>query len=397
MATSRGPRVRVAPSIYRDNIGYAVQVAVGTHPHKQRAEKRFPFGTAFEVMRDWRDAVRPKLRRRVPVRPGDATLADDIARYLRGPIALGHPETRAAELRAWVPHVGHRRRETITTLDLERCLVAWRAQGVAAGTCNHRRNALIQLWRALDGVEAPNPAAATTHFREPSGDPREVRTQDLDDLVAAMPPSRTRAFYRLFAETGWPPARIRRMREADVAWSPPAGAYLEDRRKGRGTAGRFFPVSARGLEALREFHEARAYGGVTRSSVKVVFDRARLAVNTRRAAWAVAMAILDPAIDLGDRPVEPAIPDGVRPYDARHTVGAQVYRQTGDIYATAELLGVSVDTALRYTRAAVPDRMRVAADALDAIRGPARANTPLERPLPAKGRVATATTSAKRR
>jgi integrase len=325
-------------------------------------------------MRGWRDEARVKLRKRVPPKPGDATLADDVTRYFQGSVGVQFPTTRKTELQAWVAKFGTRKRAELSALDLDRCLLTWREKGVAESTCNHRRNALIQLWWALDGRadadgrETPNPAKLTTHFREPSGEPHELPTADLDDLIAVMPASKTRAFFRLFVETGWPPARIRRLREAQIRWAAPAGAYLEDRRKGRVTAGRFFPVTARGLEALRAFHAAGGYGGVTRASLKIVFDRARARVNAARAAAK-----------------KPPIAATVKPYHARHTIGAQVFRRTGDIAGAAEFLGVTIQTALRYTRAAVPDRMRVAAAALDDIRGPS-VPEPAVPPVSTKGR-----------
>lgn len=352
----RGARTKIAPCIYKDRTGYAVQVRIGSGATRKSIEKRFPLGTRLEVLKTERDEARAQLRKARPAPRGRlATFADDVEEYIARPSRLESPETRRAELAAWVKVIGQRRRADITTEDLDEVLGAWFARGVSPHTLNHRRNAAIQLWAALDGRQAPNPARQTAHFRTDSGRAAEIPQDALAALIAAMPKSKARAFYRLFAETGWPPARIRRIERDDVDWKG-ASVYLVDRRKGKGTPGRAFPLSRRGLEALREFHALDAYGGVVRATVLVVFRRAQARVNAGRALCTCANRL-------------PAIPDDVVPYHARHTIGAQIFRRTGDIYGTAEFLGVSVETALRYARAAVPDRMRAAADALDALRG----------------------------
>jgi integrase len=355
MPRKRGARVRVAPNLYRDDRGYSVSVCVGTGEQRRSKEKRYPFGTDFADMKRWRDDTRKALRTKMPrtIASGAAgSLKRAIAQYLPTVKAMASLESRTCDLDAWVPAFGHRRRPQITSLELDAQLHQWRANGVAASTCNHRRNALIQLWRTLDGAEAPNPAVHTTHFREPSGEAREIPQDALDELIASMPRSKTRAMYRVVAETGWPPQRVRDLK-AEHLHLDDARVFLVGRKKGSGTEGRAYSLTPRAVDALREFVELNAWGGVSKESIYTVFMRAIRRCNRARAAE--------------NRPL---LPETWRPYDAKHTFGAQAFRLTGDITAVAETMDISEETALRYVRAAVPDRMKILTAAMAQARGP---------------------------
>jgi site-specific recombinase XerD len=137
--------------------------------------------------------------------------------------------------------------------------------------------------------------------------------------------------------------------------------FVLGRRKGHGTASRTLPLTAGGVRAFAEYAKQSAFatidsetgalrpGGVARATLFLVFSRALEALNTVRSRAAL------PPLQL-------------RPYDARHAFGAAVYRQTGDIRAAAELLDVSLETAMRYTMGAVPDRLRTVVATLDGAR-----------------------------
>jgi len=52
------------------------------------------------------------------------------------------------------------------------------------------------------------------------------------------------------------------------------------------------------------------------------------------------------------------LPPRCHPYDLRHSFGSEMYRQTGDIRAVAELLQhATLDMTKRYTKGAVSERV----------------------------------------
>jgi integrase len=344
----------VAPNVYRDAIGYACVVSVGSGATRRSKEKRWPHGTDLGIIKRWRDETRRALRSKRPtlgdLAAGPGTLASAVTRYLPNIAALESRESRLCDLRAWEPAFFHRKRAGISSTELDAQLHDWRSSGVAASTCNHRRNALIQLWRTLDGQDAPNPAEHTTHFREDTGEPRDLEPSDLQAIVDAMPRSKSSAMFRVFVETGWAPARIRRLKPQHLRLDD-AQAVLVSRRKGQGTDARAYPLTPQAVEALRDFVELCAWGGVSKEALYTVFQRAVARVNKERRA-----------ADL------PLLPADIRPYDARHTFGTMAWKLTGDPQAVAELMDVSMDTVMRYIRGAVPDRLRVVTAAIAASR-----------------------------
>jgi len=354
MPRNRGARVRVAPNIYRDKIGYSVAVTVGTGELRRSKEKRYPPHTDFAIMKEWRESTRKALRHALPRRHqghDTGTLGAAVKRYLPNIKALASKESRLCDLEAWKKEFWYTPRTKMTTALIDAELHRWRAAGVAASTCNHRRNALIQLWRTLDGPDAPNPAEHATHFREEQGAPRDLDPSDLDEIVNSMPPSKTRAFYRVFCETAWSPARIRLLKPQHLKLDE-AQAYLLPRRKGQGTDGRVYPLTPRAVAALREFVELKAWGGVTKEALYTSFQRAVKRVNAARLA--------------ANRPL---LPPAIRPYDARHTFGTEAWKVSSDPQAVAELMDVSMDTVMRYIRGAVPDRLKAVTAALAKSRG----------------------------
>jgi integrase len=274
--------------------------------------------------------------------------------------------SRRSDLRAWLPRFGDRRRHTLTAAELNQQLHDWREAGVAAATCNHRRRALIALFDALDrpapGEDATtrrssNPARQTDAMRPPALEARDIDAATRRQLLRAMYPGKARAMWGVMSETGLPPARIRLLRAEDVDLEARA-VFVLGRRKGHGTASRTLPLTAAGVRAFAEYAKQSAFatmdpetgalrpGGVARATLFLVFSRALEALNTVRARAGLA-------------------PLQLRPYDARHAFGAAVYRQTGDLRAAAELLDVSLETAMRYTMGAVPDRLRTVVATLD--------------------------------
>jgi integrase len=104
--------------------------------------------------------------------------------------------------------------------------------------------------------------------------------------------------------------------------------------KGRGTKPYTLPLSPAATAALKAMDTESAWGKFQSAVMALVWKRA-----VKRSH----------------------LPKGTVPYDLRHSFGTAVYRATGDLLATKELLGhASMKMTERYTRAAVPARQKIA-------------------------------------
>jgi len=154
---------------------------------------------------------------------------------------------------------------------------------------------------------------------------------------------------RVVTHTGYPPARVARLTPNDVDWET-AAVFLVGRRKGQGTKSERARVSVDGLAALRAYFRFFPKGGaVAKTSWIVAFHKAVATVNRQRALSGRA-----------------PLPEGLRPYDLRHSFGTKLYEETGDLSAVARTLGCSMETAQRYTLGAVPAQVDKAIAAMNA-------------------------------
>ena len=338
--SQRRKRKRVSEGVYRDQWGFSASVRGGG----QRAEKRFPPGTSLKTIKAWRDETRVSLRKAAG-RATRSTFANDAAQYLLAVGAMPTFRQRRRDIRLWIAEFGQRRRDSITTPEIDTLLSRWLGSGLAASTVKHRRTALLHLWHRLDGTDAANPVRRSLMPVEPEPEPRGLPYSTVQKILGAMPDqgqaikgqardaaSKTKTRFALMAYTGFSPATIMRLRPHDVRWD--AGAvFVRGRRKGKGTKGQTIPLTSAGLSALRRFDELDCWGPFSTSSAWKSFQTACRKVGL----------------------------SGLRPYDLRHTFGTAVYAATGDLRATQKLLGhASRTTTDRYTLAAVPERLQVA-------------------------------------
>ena len=235
----------------------------------RRVEKRFPPSTPLRDIKAWRDEARVRLRSGSGT-AARSTFANDAARYLLSVRAIPTFTERRRHVELWIAGFGHRRRDTITTADIDEVLSRWLTDGLAASTVKHRRTALLHLWHRLDGKDAATPVRRSFVPAEPRGLPYSL----VQELLDAMPEqgqgvkgrtrdaaSKTKARLTLMAYTGLPPCTIKRLRPRDVRWD--AGVvFIQGRRKGKGTRGQTIPLTSAGLEALRRFDELDCWGGV---------------------------------------------------------------------------------------------------------------------------------------
>ena len=330
------------PGIRRDTSG---RINAYVRASGQLRSKRFPAGTPLEAVRRWRLDTRAALRS--TQRPA-GTLAADIAPFLRQ--IADRPRLvaeRRQQLEWWATRLGHLRRDAIKTGDVRAALAELR-QTHAASTCNHYRQALFSLYRALDGPDAPNPVRDVKPFTSPAPEARGLSYDVVQRILAAMSDqgsarvkgkpraaaSAAKIRCRVLAFTGLRPSELMRYRPEH--WNRSTQTLVVYTGKGGRT--RTIPLSAPAAEALADLEAAGAIGPFSTSTVRRAFVRAaaRLGIH------------------------------GVRPYDLRHSYGTALYRVAGDTRLVKDVLGHS-DTRMteRYTLGHVPEAMRLATSRLE--------------------------------
>jgi integrase len=264
-------------------------------------ERRFVVGTKARVIRDWKAAIRAKLEKRIPAASDRAvqlgTLKADAGRYY--PL-IGHLAdwvTRRSEIRAWLPLIGDRFRHTLTREDVLTARGIWKAAGVAHRTINNRVSAMKDLYKKLDGDDAPTPCDSVRMLTPPRTPVQRINPATINTVIANLaeratrldrrgrPPKhalKDRARLMVVASTGKRPCEVERavpndvsleqrvwgVRDAKGGWSE--GVYLNDEM----------------LIAWRAFIAAEAWGPFGD----------KFAHRLRAAGW----------------------PEGVRPYNNRH-------------------------------------------------------------------------------
>jgi len=263
--------------------------------------------------------------------PPAGTFAADVTRYLTDYFA-GRPglEERTRHLQLWRDALGDDTpRSAITRDDIARALNGWRAQGLAAETCNKRRTALLALYHALDGKGGSNPVREVPKFRPPDPLPRGLAYDRIEKALKAMPRCKTQARLRVLAYTGIRAGQL--MKLTPDHWDTRRHVLtVPGTTKGRGTKPYVIPLSRLATEALKAFDALEAWGSFTGAPM------ARM--------WEAAAGIAK-------------LPADSVPYDLRHSFGTRIFLKTGNLKAAKDLLGhSSLRMTERYTLAAVPQQ-----------------------------------------
>lgn len=189
--------------------------------------------------------------------------------------------------------------------------------------------------------------------------------------------SHTKLRLRVMVLTGWHQIELMRFKPEDFRELRKRRVWVTGRKKGKGTAPGWHPVTRAARQAIRAALAADVLGKPF--SVRAMATSWNIAVQHAKAAWQAAT------------PKKPwPLPDNIRPYDLRHTYGTAVYRTTGDIRAAQKLLrNKTISVTMRYTLAAVDDLAQAASNALDAAQGAAKTFTSLSRTGVKKGQKAT--------
>jgi site-specific recombinase XerC len=334
--------------------------------HGEYFSKTFPFETALTVRKTWRHDERTKIRARQLGRAADeaelppsGTIAADVAEYLTLVREMPSIEQRTYDLQCWVAALGaDRRRRSVPARELVTVMNDWKASGLAAGTCNRRRTALMHLWHRLDGKSATNPLRDVPRFKEPGALPRGRPYRVLERIFKAMVPSPSRARLKAIAYIGIAHIELKRVNRTQD-WNRKAGTLvIRGRAKGESaeTVMRVIKLTQKGTAALREMDRQHAWGPFSNSTLG------------RRWHAAIARVRLE----------RPDVPE-IRPYDLRHSLGTEIFRLTRDLKSVKEYLGhKSLKTSERYMHAAVAEGVARAAAAFNEAHRRRRRRRPID-------------------
>lgn len=336
----------------------------------RQSERSFPLSTPARTIEDWKDRERARLKERQP-RAARGSLTKDVDTYLD--TLVDRPKLRAERtfyLAWWIQRFGTLKREDIVAVMIRTALAERRTE-YSASYCNHYRTALLAVWTTLDGKAKPNPFKDVPKQKQPEAEARAlpwlIVERILDTMVDRGRPVKGKARAKVSLsklrsyvewQTGMSPAEIMRVQAQDL-YLPTAALYARPREKGQGVEGVMMPLTPAGVDA---WSALQAAGGLGRYSTAAVYKSFRLACDKLLEADAQRPEHEQHYTELGRLIIERA-----RPYDLRHTFGTFVFRMTGDLHATQEMMRhADQKTTKRYTRAAVPAHLRAATDRLSA-------------------------------
>lgn len=311
--------------------GTRVQIRIKGVLHR----KHFKRGTDPVIIKRWLLDTEVKYRGGSHGKTG--RFCDDATVYLAAVASMPTYAERKAHIDEWIAVFGKQLRDTITAEQIRAQLHAWR-QTKAASTVNHRRTALMHLFRVLDGKAAANPVKDAPKFSEPSPFPRAVSAAAIAKLIAAIPPGPDRARAMVLAYAGIPHAQIHKIEPSHVDVKART-VIVHGRRKGQGTAASVRRLTRKGAQAFQMMKRTKAWGPFSRWDFRKVI------------LAACEQAKIDPPL---------------RPYDLRHFFGTELYRRSGDMRAVQVLMGHSTPALThRYTLGATDPRVEAAIDQWD--------------------------------
>lgn len=337
-----------APGIYRHGDRLRV---VAKYRRTQR-EKWYPVGTDLSVMQSWQLREKATLMALAPARPERGTLRADLPRYL-ATLTGRRLQDDTALARHWLETpLAALPRDQIQSHQIKAQRSAWLEAGVAASSINHRVRLLRNVYRELDGDDAPNPTDKIRKLPEPDPEPRDQPYDLLEAIIAWMPDrgrgekggtrpgvNKSKLRARVMLWTGLPPALLMKVRPIHFNRHA-ATLVVQPRRKGKGARGQTIPLLPQAVEALQQFFDAGATGPFSTSSFYQRWDGAQ------RRLVAALKAI---AVEQGHDPDAVSLPRRIRPYDLRHSFGSEAWRRSNN-----NLLGVK--TLMAHARLSSTER-----------------------------------------
>jgi integrase len=341
---SRGARTRVAKGVYHDAFGYAATVKVG----KVQREKRFPNDAALEDMQTWQRRTRGTLLVDQPVTTTRQTrkrsFIRDVARYLKTRKGLSSYRADRSHLQAWISILGRRSRASLSRHDVLTALALWRTHGqrrrhqtiareLAPRTLRHRFRVLKDLYRALDGPDAPCPCDGLPWPKVPKTVPRDVPLRTIRKVTRRLALLYPQEHARLLvlATTGRRPAEVMRtdpkhdLNLRRGIWTVPAAKDGEPTQ---------LYLNGEMIAAWKSLLKADATGA---------YDTTLYAQRLRKCGW----------------------PKGIRPYNVRHALAMEILRRGGDLSDVQAHLGhASIDTTRRFYAGSLVSREKLTSERL---------------------------------
>ena len=363
------PRSRVdslPPGISRTSSGgYRVRVWI----HRHETQRRFKADIPIEKIVGWQ--TRRREQTQLPATetsslPG--SFAADVEQYLPLRASMPTIKERRRDLALWEREFGDLPREAITAVMIRGVTERWLTVGpklvqkwardsatgkkvrtfveveapLSASCVAHRMRALENFYTVLGGRQGRNPVREVPEPTGAEGPVRDLPVDLIRALFAMMPASQSKARLGVLAWTGIPPATLKRItretfdRERAAVWVP-------GRKKGKGTSGRWQPLTREGLAAFIELDRWNAWGPHSWDTVRRSYYHARKRLN-------------DPRLK------------GVPPYQLRGAFATRMYVASGDFKATSGALGhASPKTTERYAAAALDPRQRQAVASLNRL------------------------------
>lgn len=336
----RRQRVRVSNGIYKDQHGLAAIVEV----KGQRKEKRFPRGTALDVIKTWRRTTAATIDQERKDRQS-RLLPQDVFAFLKEHATMPSVSARTTLLNHWVKAFGNVSRDDVTGQQIRDQLRIWRlerkwSQSYLRKLCT----ALSRLYTEFDGRNARNPVRDIDLPREPDPEPRALPYRLAVRLINRVSSDVTQARLRVMLETGLPPAEMMKLEPGDLDLdSAEPSLLMRRRRKGQGRAPIRVPLSPTAVAALKRFRKLKLFGKFDPSNArKVLKTAAKSLIKDKKTTT-------DEAAALGR----------MRNYDLRHTFGNEVYAATKNPVLTQKMMGhADLKTTMRYTLAAVGEDLR---------------------------------------
>lgn len=288
----RTPRRRLETGIYIDAYSLTAKVQVGSGTHALTREKAFDRDHPREEIRRWREETRLELLDELP-HAGRGTLAADVPEYLkRCEKRPASYKSKRSELKAWVAELGHLRRHQITAAHIDAALAKWTREGVSLKTQLNRCRTLAHLYRTLaNNKRARTPLDTIAKPTPPKKRPVAVPVRTImrvEQRLRSGDP-KTRARYMVMAATGIRPSQLMRIMPKDVNLR----RRLVQIEGGKGGEPIVHWLNDDMLAAWQAFVDAKAWGA---------YDSTKFARELREAGW----------------------PNGVRPYNTKHSVGIEL-------------------------------------------------------------------------
>ena len=293
-------RARVSEGVYKDRYGLAATVKV----NGIQRECRFPRGTPIRTIQAWRDEMRGNLRT-LP-KGAKNTLAHDGRRYLdQVEGQLTSIKDRRRNLGMWTEKFGH-----IRTLALEQHvselngqLHQWRKERSGA-TCNHRRDALMNLVRVLYGRRAASGLSDLVTFPKPPPKPRWVDRAVIAKVLTQLEPgSKLRIRLELLHWTGMRPSQMGRLTPESFLLDAEIPNVIVGQGKGGKAAA--VPLLKDGITAARDYIAADAFGKWSTTSANKALASAadaagQKAFTTYQIRHSFAMGLRQSGADIAD-------------------------------------------------------------------------------------------------